>query len=110
MLKPMAENLIQLKHINGNRKEIKDKLFFPIGGALGKLEDMIQSGVNLGNQVIFLKLDQHGLEYEPGNYDLTFDLFREGNVIKKKKKNAIVKDLGNDTMKIEVLEDVKKVS
>lgn len=109
MLKPMAENLISLKHINGNKKEIKNKLFFPIGGALEKLEDIIQSDVNLGNQVIFLKLDQHGLEYDPGNYDLTFDLFREGNVILYQTKNASVEDVGSDTMKIEIHEDVKKV-
>lgn len=110
MLKPMAENLITLKPTNGNGNEISKKLFFPIGDALEKLEDIVHSGSNPSNQVIFLKLDQHGLEYNSGKYDLIFDSFRRDGIILYQTKNASVEDIGCDTMSITILEDVKKIS
>lgn len=112
LLKPMAENLLTMKPTKENTgKEFKNQLFFPIGGMIEKLEDMEQSGVNAGNKVIFLKLDCHGLDYlSEEKYDLTFDLFRNGNIILYHTKNALIKNLGADTMEITILEDVKKIS
>lgn len=110
LLKPMAENLLTLKPVDEKGKEFRKLLIFPIGSALEKLEDMNRSGVNTGNKEMFFKLDHHGLDYASGNYDLTFDLFNEGNIILYQTKNAFVEDVGADTMHITVCEDVKKVS
>lgn len=109
LLKPMAENLLTMKPTDGKGKEFKKQLIYPIGNALENLEEMERSGVNPGNHVMYLKLDHHGLDYASGKYDLIFDLFREGNVILYKTKNASIEDIGSDTIHITFHEDVEKI-
>lgn len=109
MLKPMAENLLTLEPTGKNGAKIHRALIFPIGNALEKLEDIEQSGVTPGNRTIFFKFDHPG-GFSSGNYDLTFDLFRDGDVILYHTKNADVKNIGSDTAEITILEEVKKIS
>lgn len=109
MIKPMAENLLTLQPTGRNGKEIRRALIFPIGTALENLEDIEKSGVNPGNRIIFFKFDHPGF-FSSGNYDLTFDLFRNGESALYQTKNADVENVGSDTAKITILEDVKKIS
>ncbi|KAI4439013.1 hypothetical protein FMM80_01070 [Schaedlerella arabinosiphila] len=109
MLKPMAENLLTLQPTDKNGEEIHKALIFPIGTALENLEDIEQSGSTPSNRTIFLKFDHPG-GLSSGNYNLTFDLFRDGNVVLYQTKNADVENIGSDTAKITILEAVKKIS
>jgi len=109
MLKPMAENLLTLQPTGRNGSEIRRALIFPIGTALENLEYIQRSGVNPGNRTIFFKFDHPGI-FSSGNYDLTFDLFRDGVATLYHTKNADVENVGSDTVKITILEALKKIA
>lgn len=101
MLKPFAEIMLSF----GN---VREAVVLPAGATEDNLLDIANNGVSDGNRVMYFKLDEHGLQYENGTYDVTVDVFEDGKPVLYNLEGAEVENLGADTIKITITGIEKK--